>query len=128
MYLISCEFLIKVLPDLGEGIGGLWGLGEGLTIVADIFELFEIWDDLTFAQKLHKEVVLIRIEVIEDEIFTVVYWRDTILVQLLYQFFLSDHEDIRFLQFLRVDLLWLVVKVEALVLRDLVLSGVHDGD
>lgn len=97
MDLISCEFLIEVIPDLGEGIGGFWGLGEGLTIVADIFELFEIWDDLTFSQKLHDEVMLICIEVIEDEIFTVVDWRDTILVQLFYQFFFGDHEDIRFL-------------------------------
>lgn len=97
MDLVSCEFLIEVIPDLGEGIGGFWGLGEGLTIVTDIFELFEIWDDLTFSQKLHDEVMLICIEVIEDEIFTVVDWRDTILVQLFYQFFFGDHEDIRFL-------------------------------
>lgn len=97
MDLISCEFLIEVIPDLGESIGGFWGLGEGLTIVTDIFELFEVWDDLTFSQKLHDEVMLVCIEVIEDEIFTVVDWRDTILVQLFYQLFFGDHEDIRFL-------------------------------
>lgn len=50
MDLVPCELLIEILSDFGEGIGGFWGLSEGLAIVTDIFEFFEVRDDLALAQ------------------------------------------------------------------------------
>lgn len=47
-------------------------MGKGLSIVADIFEFLEIGDDFTLSKQFHKEVMLIRIEVVEDEVFTIV--------------------------------------------------------